>query len=76
MSNRNSELTRYLIISDFVVNSIPALRYVPEWFPGAGWKREASKWRKEKESLMNETFNIGMKYTARAYGYFNLVLHS
>ncbi|CEL55100.1 hypothetical protein RSOLAG1IB_01108 [Rhizoctonia solani AG-1 IB] len=29
----------------------------------SNFMREASKWRKEKESLMNETFNIGMKCT-------------
>ncbi|KAF9451579.1 cytochrome P450 [Macrolepiota fuliginosa MF-IS2] len=30
--------------SAFLVNSIPALKYVPSWFPGAGWKRQAEIW--------------------------------
>ncbi|KAG7085605.1 hypothetical protein E1B28_003156 [Marasmius oreades] len=30
----------------FLVESIPALKYVPEWFPGAGFKRKAREWAK------------------------------
>ncbi|KAJ3746113.1 cytochrome P450 [Lentinula detonsa] len=28
----------------FLVESIPALKYVPDWFPGAGFKRKAREW--------------------------------
>ncbi|PPR03045.1 hypothetical protein CVT24_012433 [Panaeolus cyanescens] len=28
------------------VNTIPALKYIPEWFPGAGFKRIAKAWKK------------------------------
>ncbi|KAJ4493679.1 cytochrome P450 [Lentinula edodes] len=28
----------------FLVESIPALKYIPEWFPGAGFKRKAREW--------------------------------
>jgi hypothetical protein len=27
--------------------------YVPEWFPGAGWKRTLRKWRAEKIRAMS-----------------------
>ena len=30
----------------FPVEAIPSLRYLPSWFPGAGFKRQAEKWRK------------------------------
>ncbi|KAF8983950.1 cytochrome P450 [Cyathus striatus] len=30
----------------FLVDIIPALKYVPEWFPGAGFKRTAREWKK------------------------------
>lgn len=30
--------------SAFLVNSIPVLKYVPSWFPGAGWKKKAKVW--------------------------------
>ncbi|KAL1711116.1 cytochrome P450 [Schizophyllum commune] len=31
--------------SAYLVNLIPALKYVPEWVPGAGFKRQARVWR-------------------------------
>ncbi|KAK2059981.1 cytochrome P450 [Colletotrichum caudatum] len=35
-----------------LVDSIPILRYVPSWFPGTGWKKEAELFSKDlKESL-------------------------
>ncbi|KAK0478633.1 cytochrome P450, partial [Armillaria luteobubalina] len=34
----------------FLVNFIPILRHVPEWFPGAGFKRTAREWA----STLNE----------------------
>ncbi|KAJ7065511.1 cytochrome P450 [Mycena amicta] len=30
----------------FLVDTFPALKYVPSWFPGAGFKRQAARWRK------------------------------
>ncbi|KAK0204608.1 cytochrome P450, partial [Desarmillaria ectypa] len=29
----------------FLVNLIPILRYLPDWFPGAGFKRTAKEWQ-------------------------------
>ncbi|KAK0448479.1 cytochrome P450 [Desarmillaria tabescens] len=29
----------------FLVDFLPFLKYVPEWFPGAGFQRKASKWK-------------------------------
>lgn len=37
-----SGLTQALSPGRFLVNSIPALRHVPSWFPGAGFKRYLS----------------------------------
>ncbi|KAJ7065516.1 cytochrome P450 [Mycena amicta] len=30
----------------FLVDTFPVLKYVPSWFPGAGFKRRAARWRK------------------------------
>ncbi|KAJ7708873.1 cytochrome P450 [Mycena rosella] len=30
----------------YLVDAIPALKYIPAWLPGAGFKREALEWRK------------------------------
>ncbi|KAF9227082.1 cytochrome P450 [Gyrodon lividus] len=35
----------------FLVDLIPVLRYLPEWFPGAGFQRDAKRWRK----MVNDT---------------------
>ncbi|QRW09454.1 cytochrome P450 family protein [Ceratobasidium sp. AG-Ba] len=40
----------------FYVNTIPWLKYIPSWFPGAGWKRKAEFWRAEKERTINEPY--------------------
>ncbi|KAH9477688.1 Cytochrome P450 monooxygenase 98 [Psilocybe cubensis] len=34
-----------IIPGTFLVDFIPALKYVPEWFPGAEFKRKAREWR-------------------------------
>ncbi|KAF9036357.1 cytochrome P450 [Panaeolus papilionaceus] len=37
----------------WIVDSLPILRYWPEWLPGGGFKRQARKWREEiYEKLM------------------------
>ncbi|KAL5634119.1 hypothetical protein ACGC1H_006074 [Rhizoctonia solani] len=56
-----SYFTYALLSSNYLVNVIPALRYLPDWFPGTGWKQEASRWRKEKESLIDELYNIALE---------------
>ncbi|KAF8735464.1 cytochrome P450, partial [Rhizoctonia solani] len=44
---------RAAMFANFFVNIFPALMYVPEWFPGAGWKRTLRKWRAEKVQAMS-----------------------
>ncbi|KAJ5628173.1 hypothetical protein N7490_010401 [Penicillium lividum] len=34
----------------WLVDMIPALKYVPAWFPGAGFKRKAQAWKKNLEN--------------------------
>ncbi|CEL61553.1 hypothetical protein RSOLAG1IB_10116 [Rhizoctonia solani AG-1 IB] len=44
---------RAAMFANFYVNIFPALMYVPEWFPGAGWKRTLRKWKAEKIRAMS-----------------------
>ncbi|QRW25406.1 cytochrome P450 family protein [Rhizoctonia solani] len=39
--------------ANFLVNFIPWLKYVPEWFPGAQWKRNIIQWRHLKDHVKN-----------------------
>ncbi|KAJ7065520.1 cytochrome P450 [Mycena amicta] len=45
-------LAKATIPGAFLVDTFPALKYVPSWFPGASFKRRAAYWRKgTKEAL-------------------------
>ncbi|KAG9040972.1 hypothetical protein FS837_012899, partial [Tulasnella sp. UAMH 9824] len=40
----------------YAVDLIPALRYLPSWLPGMGFKRDAAKWKKESDELRESMF--------------------
>lgn len=42
--------------SDFFVNIFPVMSYVPDWFPGTGWKRTAREWKAQKDRAVDEPF--------------------
>ncbi|KAJ6592331.1 hypothetical protein B0H19DRAFT_906515, partial [Mycena capillaripes] len=37
-------MARATLRGNFMVDALPILKYVPEWFPGAGFKRLARDW--------------------------------
>jgi hypothetical protein len=45
----------------FLVNVLPALKHVPEFVPGAGFKKQARVWRKLQEDMLNVPFHETMK---------------
>ncbi|KAG9075234.1 hypothetical protein FRC06_010212 [Ceratobasidium sp. 370] len=46
-----------LSLRDFLVNTFPALLQIPDWFPGADWKRTAKKWREQKNDAVDSPYN-------------------
>jgi hypothetical protein len=40
----------------FLVDAIPVLKYVPEWFPFAGFQRKAKEWRKLAIAMLEVPF--------------------
>ncbi|CAA7261117.1 unnamed protein product [Cyclocybe aegerita] len=40
----------------FLVDDIPILKYVPDWFPGAGFKRNAKDWKKLALTMREKPF--------------------
>ena len=42
-------------------DTIPILKYVPSWMPGAGFKRKAKKWAKDVEDMINLPFEKAKK---------------
>lgn len=44
------------IPGSFLVDLIPALLYVPSWFPGAGFQGKAARWRKVNADVAEKPF--------------------
>ncbi|TDL23203.1 cytochrome P450 [Rickenella mellea] len=45
----------------YLVDTIPFLKYLPEWFPGAKFKREAKEWRRHVLSMRDSPFAVVKK---------------
>ncbi|KAJ6580641.1 cytochrome P450 [Mycena capillaripes] len=61
----------------FLVDTIPALKYVPEWAPGAEFKRKARQWKKITRDLLEVPFsaakqNIAIGTTKTSFTSLNL----
>ncbi|KAI6109264.1 cytochrome P450 [Pisolithus croceorrhizus] len=41
-----------------MVDRIPILAYIPEWFPGAGFKRRAREWHADLQTMINQSFEF------------------
>ncbi|KAG8742022.1 hypothetical protein FRC10_002098 [Ceratobasidium sp. 414] len=50
-------LAKAALPSNFLVNTFPALLQIPDWFPGADWKRTAKKWREQKNDAVDSPYN-------------------
>ena len=49
-------IAELLIPGAFLVDIIPVLKYVPEWFPGANFQSKAAVMRKHAAMVRNATF--------------------
>ncbi|CCM01268.1 uncharacterized protein FIBRA_03317 [Fibroporia radiculosa] len=54
----NDDFSRAATPGAFLVDAFPILQYVPDWFPGAGFKRKAKEWRKSSDKLRNEPYEM------------------
>jgi hypothetical protein len=52
----NGALAELLVPGAFLVDIIPILKYVPEWFPGAKFQSKAAMMRKHAAKMRNTTF--------------------
>ncbi|OCH95809.1 cytochrome P450 [Obba rivulosa] len=46
------------IFGTYIVDYLPFLKHVPEWFPGAGFKRQAAEWRQWNREMLNRPFDM------------------
>lgn len=50
------QFTQACVPGRWAVDLVPALQYLPEWFPGTGWKQIAKSWNKSMTDLINIPF--------------------
>ncbi|KIJ64011.1 hypothetical protein HYDPIDRAFT_175746 [Hydnomerulius pinastri MD-312] len=43
------------------VDIFPSLRHIPDWFPGAGFKRNAAIWKKKMEEFVDKPYEFVQK---------------
>ncbi|KAJ7252511.1 cytochrome P450 [Mycena rebaudengoi] len=48
----------------YLVDSLPILKYVPDWFFGAGFKREAKYWKRRAEDMVRLPFGVTKRLVA------------
>ena len=44
------------IAGSFLVDLLPILKYVPSWFPGAGFQKKAAHWREAINTMAERPF--------------------
>lgn len=44
---------------------IDTVKYVPEWFPGAGFKRKAREWNKLRIKMTEDPYRVTKERMAR-----------
>ena len=49
-------LSQAAIPGAFLVDLIPILKYVPSWFPGAGFQKKAARWKKAVNAMADKPF--------------------
>ena len=45
----------------YLVESLPILKYVPAWFPGAGFQKQAAAWRETYVQVRSKPFQATME---------------
>jgi hypothetical protein len=50
-----------MIAGTFLVDVLPVLKYVPSWFPGAKFQKQAAMTRTHAEKIRNATFAAAKK---------------
>ncbi|KAF8917343.1 cytochrome P450 [Mucidula mucida] len=48
----------------YLVDMVESLKYIPEWFPGAGFKRKARQWRQLSHDMWNVPWDMTKKQMA------------
>lgn len=51
----------------FLVDSVPILKYVPEWLPGAGFQKKAREWKNDTLKMVQAPFSAAKRNLVRNF---------
>ena len=51
----------------FLVDLIPILKYVPSWFPGAGFQKKAARWKEAVNAMAEKPFHHVKEQLVRSH---------
>jgi hypothetical protein len=51
----------------FWVDMFPILKYVPSWFPGAGFQKKAARWREATNTMADKPFRHVQEQLVHVY---------
>ncbi|KAL7277361.1 hypothetical protein ACG7TL_009221 [Trametes sanguinea] len=57
--------TQVVVPGKWLVELLPILEYLPSWFPGAGFKRDAARWRPQVVPFRHVPYNATLDAMAR-----------
>ena len=55
------------VVGRYMVDHVPLLKYVPTWFPGAEFQKDAKRWRKSTEIMVEAPFEFTKSAFVRIY---------
>ncbi len=48
---------------------VPALKYIPAWFPGAGFQRQAKVWKKDTVDMAAKPYHMVERWLVSLFSY-------
>ncbi|KAG9091356.1 hypothetical protein FRC07_011869, partial [Ceratobasidium sp. 392] len=57
VENALNHMCEAAVPGNFFVNTMPWLRFFPDWFPGTAWKQTVKEWRAERDEMIDVPFN-------------------
>ena len=60
-----AEFSQAVVVGAWMVDLIPWLRHLPDWFPGTGFKQTARQWKKDSDEVMNVPVDFVTQQMAR-----------
>ncbi|KAF8444971.1 cytochrome P450 [Boletus edulis BED1] len=65
MTNRAFHIVSTTSAPGFLVDLLPILQYLPEWFPGCGFHKDTKRWRKMVEDAVNMPHEFVLEQLAK-----------